>query len=140
EFDRKQQIKEIAILLNAIVPILGLPHNTVTSAFKHFISTNQMSEMFENVLDEIKIALETKVSGGMVSQEIHHLVMGCLDLCQPIPVECDELLANQKLCHILDVGLAWCQVGLLREYLLAPVGPVDPAVRQSIQLNYLKQE
>lgn len=42
--------------------------------------------------------------------------------------------------HAFHNGLALVHVGLLQAFLLAPVGPVDPAEKKAVKLEYLKEE
>lgn len=55
--------------------------------------------------------------------------------------ECSMLLETREtLLQQCMLGEAWTYAGLLQAFLLAPQGPVDPAEKLAVKLDYFRQE
>ncbi|XP_071480621.1 midasin-like [Diadema antillarum] len=58
----------------------------------------------------------------------------------PISTNQEDELNGSYLPHLFCLGQCWVHLGHLQTHLLAPQGPVDPAERNAIKLEYIREE
>ena len=63
------------------------------------------------------------------------------DVAEDVPSQMGRIQgAGDHLVDLMALGKGWAHLGLLEVHLLAPTGPVDPAEKKALKLQYVRNE
>ncbi len=97
------------------------------------------------IMDLLQFERESVSEGRIVFEKSDDQTLECgpmeLDFAEEISDEAESPKGGRNhLIDLLTLGKGWTHLGLLEVQLLAPRGPVDPAEKKALKLQYVKTE
>lgn len=97
------------------------------------------------IMDLLQLERESVSEGGIVFEKSDDQTLECglmeVDIAEEISDEAESPKGGRNhLIDMLTLGRGWAHLGLLEIQLLAPRGPVDPAEKKALKLQYVKNE